>query len=126
MAGIAFKRTLLGSGARTTTTEVVQDDTPYYDQRKGLQVIINVTAIAATPSVVPTIEGYEEQAGVYYTLLTGAAITGTGLTVLTVYPGIAAVANLAVSNFLPPVWKLKMTHGDADSITYYVGAHLSA
>jgi len=121
---LAYKRTLIGTGAYTSNQETVQDDTPFYVARKGLQVIINVTSVTATPSVVPTIDGYEEQTGVYYNLLTGAAITATGVTVLTLYPGITAVANIAVSNFLPPVWRLKMTHGDTDSITYYVGAHL--
>ena len=53
---------------------------------RGCHVIIDVTAISATPSVVPTIQGKDATSGKYYTLLAGSAITGTGTTILKVYP----------------------------------------
>lgn len=90
----------------------------------GVHVIIDVTDISATPSVVPTIEAKDPVSGKYYVLLTGAAITATGTVVLKVFPGAIVVADLAANDILPLNWKVKMTHGDADSITYSVAANL--
>lgn len=90
----------------------------------GVHVIIDVTAITASPSVVPTIEAKDPISGKYYVLLTGVAITATGTTVLKVFPGALAAANLVANDLLPLVWKVKMTHGDTDSITYSIAANL--
>jgi hypothetical protein len=113
---------LLASAARTATVNT--DDQTNHDFR-GLHVIIDVTAIAATPSVVPKIQGKDIASGKYYDLLEGAAITGTGTTVLRVYPGIAAAANTKADDVLPRIWRVRFEHADADSITYSVGATLS-
>lgn len=107
---------LYSSAARTATPadhELVWISPEY----KTLAVIINVTAISATPSVVPKIQG-KSASGVWYDILTGAAITGTGTVVLRVAPGMAAAANVAADFPLPAVFRLVMTHGDTDSITY--------
>lgn len=91
----------------------------------GIQYVIDVTAVAATPSVVPTISGIDPTSGSIYTLLTGSAITATGTTVLQVHPEMAAVANLVGNAMLPQNTRLTMTHADADSITYTVSAMLT-
>ena len=111
--------TLLASAARTATNQTA-DQTNH--NAKGLHLVIDVTAAAATPSVVFTIQGKDELSGKYYTLLASAAVTATGTTVLKVYPGITAAANASVSDLLPRTWRLDATHADADSITYSVGA----
>jgi len=105
------------STARTATPAVVDLNT---SKDVGIQVVIDVTAIAATPSVVPTISGVDPVSGSIYTLLTGAAITATGITVLQVHPEITSVANLSASAMLPQITRLTMAHGDVDSITYSV------
>lgn len=107
---------IYASAARTATPTAV---TKRVDRWKGCLVLIDVTAIAATPSVVPKIEGVMSS-GAVYVLLTGAAITATGQTALKVYPGITAAANVAVSDVTPQSIKVTLTHGDADSITYSV------
>lgn len=109
------------SAARTAT---INSPDLYAGDPKGLHLIIDVTAVAATPSVVPTIQGKDPLSGKYYDLLVGAAITATGTTVLKLYPGITAVANGAASDVLPDVWRLRMVHADADSITYTAAAHM--
>jgi hypothetical protein len=114
-----FESTLLASAARTATVASA-DQTNW--NGKGAHVIINVTAIAATPSVVPTIQGKDPVSGSYYDILVGNAITATGMTVLKVYPGIGVVVAGAASDILPRVWRVNMTHADADSITYSVAA----
>lgn len=108
--------TIYASAARTATPTAV---TRRVDRYKGCVLIIDVTAIAATPSVTPKIEGVSAS-GAVYTLLTGAAITATGVTALKIFPGITAAANVAVSDVLPQTIKVTLTHGDADSATYSV------
>lgn len=79
---------------------------------------INVTASAATPSVVFTIAGVTPNDSAEYTILASAAITGAGLTVLRVSPQLTAAANTIAKDMLPASIKVTATHADADSITY--------
>jgi hypothetical protein len=114
--------TVFASAARTTTP------TPFDGSAsagvRGLHLVIDVTAVTATPSVTFTIQGGDPVSGKFYTILASAAITGTGTTVLKVYPGLTAAANSVASDVLPGRWRVIATHGDADSITYSVGAQL--
>lgn len=110
---------VFASTARTATHNSA--DLTNYNGR-GLHLVIDVTASSATPSVTFTIQGKDELSGKYYTLLVSAAITGTGTTVLRVYPGLTAAANLVATDVLPRTWRVLATHADADSITYSVGA----
>lgn len=112
---------LLASAARTATTSTANQKNP---DHRGVQVTIKATAAADTPSVVPTIEGYDPASDSWYTLLTGAAVTGVSAVTLTVYPGVTVAANVAASQALPAVWRVTMTAADADSLTYSVGANL--
>lgn len=110
--------TLLASAARTATTA---SDWFCNDEHRGVHVTINATAASATPSVVFTIQGLDRTSGQTYDLLASAAITGTGTTVLKVYPGLTASANAVASDVLPRDWRVRAVHADADSITYSVG-----
>ena len=105
---------IYASAARTATPTAV---TKRVDRYRGLLLLIDVTAVTATPSVVVTIEGVLSDNSVY-TILTSAAITATGRTALKIYPGVTVAANVAVSEPLPQNIKITFTHGDADSITY--------
>lgn len=121
MTVIRREVTLYSSAARTATpTEAAFGAGGAH----GLHLVIDVSAVAATPSVVPTIDGYDTLSDSWYNLLTGVAITATGTTVLKIYPGIAAVANASASDVIPNKLRLVMTHADADSITYTASAHL--
>ena len=93
-----------------TTTIGLTDDNTSEDTTGG----------TATIDVTPEIQGKDEVNSVYYVILTGAAITAAGTTVLKVYPGITASANVAVSDLLPRYMRLVMTHGDAVEATYSV------
>lgn len=116
--------TLLASAARTNAGAPHASADQTNHNARGVHVVIDVTAIVSTPSITLTIEGKDEISGKYYTMLTSAAITGTGTTVLKVYPGITASANVAVSDILPRTWRIKVAHSNGDSITYSVGASL--
>lgn len=113
--------TVLASAARTATVQSA-DLTNY--NGKGLHLVIDVTAVTATPSITCEIEGKDALSGKYYDVLVGAAITATGTTVLKVYPGITASANASASDMLPRTFRVNCVHADADSITYSVGASL--
>ena len=110
------------SAARTATSSVDRDDR--HHPRVGMHLIIDVTAIAATPSVVPSIQGYDATSNKYYDILVGAAITATGTTVLKVFPGATPAANTVANDFMPGRWRLLMTHADADSITFSVAVQM--
>lgn len=91
---------------------------------RGLIVVIDVTATSATPSVVFTIQGKDPASGKYYDILASAAITATGTTVLRVSVDLTAAANLIAKDLVPATFAIRAVHGDADSITYSVGAIL--
>jgi len=113
------------SAARTATpADILLDKTSLGASGQALinmHIIIDVTAIAATPSVVPTIVATDKLSGQEYVLLTGSAITGVSTTVLKVGRDMVPAANLAEQDFIPDNTVLRFTHADADSITYSVG-----
>jgi hypothetical protein len=113
---------LYPSAARTATPTAVTLATR---RAKALYVVVDATASSDTPSVVPTIDGHDSLSDKWFNLLTGAAITGVvAARCLRVGPGLTAAANLTALDFLPDLVRVVMTHGDADSITYSVSAHL--
>jgi len=113
--------TLYDSVARTSTPTAAAFSS---QGRRGLHLIIDVTAATSTPSVVPTIDGKDDLSGKWYNLLTGVAITATGTTVLKIYPGIGQATNAAASDIIPANLRLVMTHGNANSATYTAAVHL--
>lgn len=121
MGNRTVRKTVYASAARTATPTA---NPLTMEGARGVHVVIDVTAVTSTPSVVPTIDGYDPLSGKWYNLLTGAAITATGTTVLKIYPGITAVANGAASDVVPDVFRVVCTHADSDSATYSVAAHL--
>ncbi len=113
--------TVFSSAARTASENSADLSNPY---ARGAVIVIDVTAVTATPSVVFTVKGKSALGSDYYTILASAAITGTGQTVLRIYPGLTASANVTASDVLPRTWRVEAVHADADSITYSVSANL--
>jgi hypothetical protein len=95
-------------------------------QHKGILVFVRISAITGTsPTLTVTIEGKDATSGQYYTVLASAALNATGLTVLKVYPGLTASANVAVNDVLPPNWRVKTAiGGTGPSVTATVSAAL--
>lgn len=107
---------IFARAARTATSSA----TIPCESTQGL-FFINVTAVSATPSVTFAINGVSPtDASTTYNILTSAAITGTGLTVLRVSPHLTAAANTIAKDILPSALKVTATHADTDSITYEV------
>ena len=115
------QQTVFTSAARTAT----EASTTFANLGfRGLDLVIDCTASADTPSVVFTIQGYSPLGDDYYTILASAAVTGAATTVLRVYPGLTIAANLVANFVLPALWRVNATHADGDSITYSVNALL--
>lgn len=122
MSAMPLALTVLASAARTAS--VNSDVFGNGQGHRGLHLIIDATAFAATPSVVFTIQGYSPLGDDYYTILASAAIVTSGTTVLRVYPGLTASANVTANDVLPLNWRVSAVAGDADSLTYSVQALL--
>ena len=89
----------------------------------GVVLIINVSAAADTPSVTFTIRGHDALSVMPWTILTSAAITGTGQTILRVHHGLTAATNTIAEDVMPREWEVFANHADTDSITYSVAAY---
>lgn len=112
--------TLFESAARTASANSIPVTRRDY---RGVHIIIDATAKTATPSVVFTIQGYDPVNDTWYDLLVSAAITGVSNTLLSLYPGLAATANVSISQVLPEKWRVEAVAADGDSLTYSVIAN---
>jgi len=67
----------------------------------GIILYIDITGITGTtPTLTVTIQGKDDVSGKYHTILASAALNATGTTVLRVYPGLTAAANLTANDVL--------------------------
>jgi len=118
---------LLTSAARTETPVTdVPNATPApeypfltnHQRFRGAHILLDATSITSTPSVVATIDGYDYGSDTWYNILTGVAVTTAVFNIYKVHPDLTAVANLVAKDGLPYLWRVVLTHGDTDSITY--------
>lgn len=107
---------LLPLAARTATATTEEQ---HNLRQRGVIVTVNVTS-AGTGEIVAAIERWDPAAG-WVTVLASAALTTDGAVTLTVYPGFTPSANAVASAVLPRKWRVKVTHNNANSITYSVG-----
>jgi hypothetical protein len=114
--------TLLASAARTATLQSA-DQTNF--NGSCVHVVLNVTS-AGTGSITLTVQGKDSVSSAYYTLIAGAAVTTNSTNVYKVCPGITVAANVSAADILPRTWRIDVTHNNANSITYSVGASVSA
>lgn len=108
---------LLASAARIATT--IGDDYVKPISYPGAKFVINVTVVTGGTTVTPKIQGKDKN-GTYYDILVGTAISSTGTTVMTVYPGIVPLTNQTASDILPLIYRVYMTHSSTGSYTYSV------
>lgn len=88
---------------------------------RGVKVILNLTANpGGLGSVILKIQARDVASGSYYDLLTSAALSAVATTVFTVNPSITAVANQAVRDALPAVWRVTVS-GNGNPTSYTVG-----
>ena len=111
--------TLTAQGAGTVTAP--------YDVNaihRGCYVVINITAISGTsPTLTVSVVGHDPVSDADFTILSSAALNATGQTVLQVYPGGPATANVSANAMLPNVWTVKaVVGGTGPSVTATVSA----
>lgn len=111
--------TVLASAARTASVAATVLAVP--PGCDTVQFIFNATASAATPSVTLSVQVYDPVAG-WITVLTSAALTGTGTKILIVGPNVPNVTNLGQSAVLGREVAIITTAADSDSLTYSVTA----
>lgn len=115
-----YEQTVLASATRTLATDSA--DLTNYNAR-GVIVVIDVTSLnAVTPIITVTIQGKSSLGSDYYTILAAAAISTVSVTVLRIYPGLTAVANLTASDVLPRIWRASVAVADADAMDYSINA----
>lgn len=74
-----------------------------------------------------TIQGKDPNSGKYYTLLASAALGAVATTVLTVYPGLTASANVVANDFVPRTFRvITAVAGTGPAVTYTIGISLEA
>lgn len=105
----------------TITTQVSPDQTNY--NGRGVKVFVNMTQ-AASGSVTFAIQAKDPVSGLYVTLLSSAPITTNGLTMYTIYPGIAPTANLSASDVLPRTWRVQAFANNTNPTTFTVSASI--
>lgn len=112
---------LLSSTARTASEASPDQSNSHW---RGVDIIINVTAVSSTPSITVTIQGKDKNvSNAYYDILVSAAITAVGTYIMHLYPGLVPATNVG-NGVLPPDWRIQYTAADADSVTASVGANL--
>jgi len=115
--------TLLASAARTAS--LFSPDQENYNAR-GVMISVDVTAIVDTPAITLYVRAIDPTIGGDSNIVIFGAITTVSRNRFLVYPG--AVETIAESTLqvqgiaLPRKWRIYMSHNDADSITYSVGA----
>lgn len=95
-------------------------------EHKGILLYINISAISGTsPTLTVTLKGKSPVSGAEYTILASAALSAPGLTVMKVYPGLTAAANLAANDILPAIWRVdSVIGGTTPSVTATISATL--
>lgn len=104
--------------AGSTVTQTTQDFTNEYGA--GAEVYLNVSN-AGTGSITLTIQGKDPTSGVYYTVLSGAAVTTNSFNKYQVFPGAATTANVSVNDLMPFKWRVVVTSNNSNPMTYSVG-----
>ena len=88
---------------------------------------VDITAISGAGAAATfTVQGKDELSGKYYTILASAALNATGTTVLRVYPGLTASANVTATSILPRTIRVICTiTGSTPAVTATVGVSLN-
>lgn len=110
-------KTVLTSAQRTATTV---SETIAWQQPKAY-LVVDVSAIAATPSITPHVQILDPVSGAWFTIWTAAAaITATGTKVYCLTDTAFAPSGLTETKqlYLTDTIRVGFTHADADAITY--------
>jgi hypothetical protein len=109
------------SATRTSSPEPLERE---HESASGVRIVVDCTAVVASPSVTFTIEGYDPYSDKWYALLSSGPVIAIGQTILSIFPGANDKPNRMLSAVLPIRWRISAAHLDADPITYSVGGEV--
>lgn len=111
---------LIASAARTAG--IASSTLTNYNGR-GIKIVTDITAASGTGGLTIQLQIFDAVSGKFVTVLQSALTIAISTVVLTLYPGIAAVANVSANDVLPRSYRINVTAGDGSSYTYSVGVH---
>lgn len=121
--------TVLPSAARTAS---VTSDAFSTQGASGLIVVIDVTAVTASPAVTLIIEGVVYPSGnlpgvvpATWTIWTGPGVGSVGTSAYRFHPSLPQIAGVLEPDLIPDLVRVSMVHSDADPITYSVSGILT-
>lgn len=113
-------RTLTGATLQTLTSSD-QTNTGY----RTAICVLSVTSQTGTPSTTFSIQNKDAASGLYYSLITSAALTTATTSAIAAGPGVATVTNVGSSLPLAAKWRVSAsTTGAASTITGTIGCSL--
>ncbi len=115
-----------GDILREHVAETVTFTSANYDtaDASGLEVDLVMRTIG-TGSVTVSIDRFDKASKTWINVLTGAAIVGNGANRYRVSPYIPAVANVSAQDHLPEIFRVVVTHNNANATTYSLSYHLA-
>lgn len=114
--------TIAPSAARTATTSFGNFVNPNW---RAAHFIFDFTASGGAIDLEVAIEARNQTTGDFYPLLESGTISATGTTVFKVGIGFTPVANLTANDLLPYIYRVTVTHNNANAQTYSISANLS-
>lgn len=109
------------SVSRTASPNADQQANRFY---RGVDIIIDITAVPGGDTVTFNVEGLDPASGKWYSILSSTALVGIGTTVLRIYPSLTAAANATANSVLPCAWRVRPSHSGSGAFVYSVGANL--
>jgi hypothetical protein len=97
------------------------DDVAKSQGARGISAYLDVTAVPGVDTVTLAIDVKDQASGKYVQVAAAAARVATGTDRLTVYPGITVAANVALSDVVGDIYRVRVVHSAASNFTYTVG-----
>ena len=116
-----MEKLIYASAARVATPAAVEVPVR---RAKSLVVVLDATVHAVSAALTITIDRKDNASGKYVNILTSASITSVSTNTIRVALGAPVTANVSANEPLPDVVRIGVTHGNANSVTYTVSAHL--
>lgn len=121
---MALSEALVISGARTAAPA----GAPFNytsNAQKFADVIVDVTVNpGGLGSITVDVVGVDPASGKEYLILSTGALTAVATKLIQIGPGLTTAANAAQNQDMPAQFRVKVTHNNANPITYSVGINL--
>jgi hypothetical protein len=121
---MAFSEAIVPSASRTAAPT----NAPFNytsNSQKFVDVIVDVTVNAGgLGSITVDVVGVDPASGQEYLILSTGALTAVATKLIQIGPGLPSAANSTQNQDVPATFRIKVTHNNANPITYSVGINL--